>query len=840
MSRSARNLKHGAGALLWTIVGVIGMSGNSAAAQSPAEDTPAIEARVDALLSKLTLEQKLAMLGGDTAMSTLAEPAIQMPKLKMSDGPMGVQSWGRATAFASGIGLAATWDRELAREVGSAMGEDARARGVHFLLGPGLNIYRSPLNGRNFEYFGEDPYLAGQIGLEYVRGVQSQGVVATVKHYLGNNSEYDRRHANAVIDERTLREIYLPAFETCVRQGQVGAVMAAFNPVNGQPMTQNSALDNGVLKGEWGFRGILMSDWDATQNGIAAANAGLDLEMPFAKWMNAAKLASAVRGGKISQSVIDNKIRRLLRISVQYGFLDREQTRFDIPLYNLHANAVALRNAEESIVLLKNDGRLLPLDEGKVHSIAVIGPDADPAHAGAGGSSDVVAFAPVSLLVGLGNEVSSSTKVYWNAGLKTATELFAATTWCADALCRKPGLERSEYIDATNVKVESGNDEHIDQWVGDEWAKPAEQPHRVEWNGYFAPGKPGQYRFVAAGIGEDRYQLEVNGQRVLEEPLNEGQPPLSTVVQLDDSRAATVKLIYWPMTDRITVGLGAVAEDEFINADAIRLAKTSDVVVLSVGFDEHSESEGYDRTYELPFGQPELIRAITAANHRTIVVLTAGGSVATRDWIERVPTLLQSWYPGQQGGSALAKILLGSVSPSGKLPISWEKRLADNPANYKEQSSTTDVPYQEGLFLGYRYYDTSETKPLYPFGFGLSYTSFVFSGLRVTTAPAPAEKRLSLSFEVRNNGNMEGAEVAQIYVGEVASKVKRPRKELKGYDRVSLKPGESRRIDVGLDARAFSYWDTQTHGWKLDPGRFVIYVGDSSANTPLQEEVTVQ
>ena len=339
---------------------------------------------MDAMVQKLTLEQKIALIGGEDNMYIRSEPSIGFPRLKMSDGPVGVRTWGPSTAYAAGIGLAASWDRSLAEKVGVGLGQDARARGVNFLLGPGVNIYREPMNGRNFEYFGEDPFLAGQIAATYIDGVQSQGVSATVKHFDANNSEYDRQRSNSVIDERTLHEIYLPAFEAAVKQGHVGAVMDSYNLINGEHATQNAYLNIEVLRKEWGFRGILMSDWGAAHEGIADANGGLDLEMPDAQYMTTATLLPAIKSGQVTVATIDQKVRRIIRTAMQFGFLDRDQLDPGMSLYNQHGDAIALQSAEEGAVLLKNQNHLLPLDRHRIHTLAVLGPDAYPAVPGGG------------------------------------------------------------------------------------------------------------------------------------------------------------------------------------------------------------------------------------------------------------------------------------------------------------------------------------------------------------------------------------------------------------------------------------------------------------------------
>src|SRR5277367_5495454 len=378
--------------------------------------TPAAtEARVDSMLKQLSLEEKIDLLGGVDDFYIRAIPRIGLPRLKMADGPVGVRNYGPSTVF-GGIGLAATWDPALAQRIGAVIGEDARARGVHFMLGPGVNIYRAPQCGRNFEYFGEDPFLSSQTAVAYIKGMQDQGVSATVKHYMGNNQEYDRHNMDSVIDERTMREIYLPVFEAAVKEAHVGAIMDSYNLTNGVHMTQNGYLNTDVVK-DWGFTGIMMSDWTSVYDGVAAANAGLDLEMPSAEFMNRATLLPAVKSGKVSEATIDDKVRRILRTAINFGWLDREQTDLAIPRLNPEGRQVTLEAARAGMVLLKNDGNLLPLEKGKLHSIAVIGPDAYPAQPGGGGSAEAKPFTQVSYLEGIVSELGASAKVYYARGL---------------------------------------------------------------------------------------------------------------------------------------------------------------------------------------------------------------------------------------------------------------------------------------------------------------------------------------------------------------------------------------------------------------------------------------
>ena len=799
--------------------------------------------RVEAMLGKLSLEQKIDLIGGVDGMFTREMPAINLPRLKMSDGPMGVRTWGPTTGYAAGVGLAASWDTELAKRVGASLGRDARSRGVSFLLGPGVNIYRTPMNGRNFEYFGEDPWLGGRIAAAYIQGVQSQGVIATVKHYAANNSELDRNHSNSVVDERTLREIYLPVFEAAVKEGHVGAVMNSYNLINGQHATESVFLNLQVLKKEWGFRGILMSDWGATHNGIRAANGGLDLEMPSAEFMTRETLIPAIRFGKLSEATIDEKVRRILRTAIEFGLLDRERTDLGIPRFSQESREVALESAVKSAVLLKNEGNLLPLDKSKVRSIAVIGPDAWPAQVSGGGSAEVTAFAPVSFLTGLSDALGGSAKVTWNPGVKELQEIFGSPAdFSTDEHGATPGLKEELFaggkIEGSATKTSTVR--RVDNWPVNLWGPVRPDRIAVRWSGYYIPKTSGKQRFIVAAAGSDAYKLYVGDKLAIDQPLREGQSPGEYDLDAQAAKPVAVRLEYLAFSNRPTVCFTALLASDLIEPEAAKLAGMADVAVVSVGFQPSTESEGHDRTWRLPTGQDELIQMVTAANPKTIVVLTAGGGVDTNPWLDRTPVFLHTWYGGQEAGRALPQVLFGEVNPSGKLPITFERHIEDNPAykNYYEEEGTLNVKYTEGVSTGYRHYPPDQTQPLFPFGFGLSYTTFAFSNLKVTPGAAKAEA--TVTFDVKNTGSRAGAEVAEVYVSEPGAKVMRPFEELKGFARVELAPGETKQVSIPLDRRSFAYWDIGKHDWTVDAGKFVIHVGDSSVNLPIEGTFAVE
>ena len=793
------------------------------------------------MVSKLTLEQKIHLLGGVDEMFTHAMPSIQLPRLKMSDGPLGVRSWGPTTAYAGGAALAATWDPTVARQVGEGLGRDARARGVNFLLAPGVNISRSPVNGRNFEYLSEDPYFNAQMAVQYIEGVQSEGVSATVKHFAGNNQEYARHDVSSDIDERTFRELYLPPFEAAVKTAHVTAVMDSYNLLHGVHSTQNYDLNTKLLKQEWGFKGLLMSDWDATYDGVAAANSGLDLEMPSPKFMNEQTLLPAVRAGKVSEATIDDKLVRLFRVALRYQWIGpnaRPQLIDTLPLYSVADRAIALKGARESLTLLKNDHSFLPLTPTREKTIALIGPDAYPAVPGGGGSSQATAFDPVSILTGLANlAASEGIHVLYARGLPSEQDIFDATHFDAPV--------RVEHFDNHDF---SGSPSSVTtQRIVDD-LKPAMwdvvDPHKrgLRYTATFTPKTSGDYLLLAGGSGEDSYTVSADGKQVIEQPHREGQYPLSATLHLTAGTPVHLVADYIPRAPGIRMALGLRAISDLIPADALRLAAHADAVVLSVGFNDVTESEGYDRSFALPWGQDALIRAVTGSNPNTAVVLTAGGAVDTRGWLDKVPAFVQSYYAGQEGGTAIAEALLGRINPEGKLPVTFDRTFEDDPtfANYyakKEADGILHVHYNEKLMVGYRYWTTTGKHPLYPFGFGMSYTSFAFSHLQVNPTFRTGDD-VAVSFDVTNTGKMAGAEVAQLYVSEPNAPVARPERELKGFQKVRLAPGATQHVTLTLNRRSFSWWDVTTHNWKMDTGKFILHVGDSSESTPLEATVT--
>jgi beta-glucosidase len=826
---------------------------HSASAQAPVPDSPQIEAKAHEMLSKLTLEQKVELIGGTDYMYTHDIPAINLPRLKMSDASVGVRTWGPTTSYAGGVSLAATWDKDYARTLGESLGNDARARSVHFLLGPGVNIARTPLNGRNFEYLSEDPFLNSVLAVSYIQGVQSKGVVATVKHFALNNQEFNRHNASSDADERTMREMYLPAFEAAVTVGHADAVMNSYNLINGQHATQNEFLNLKILKGEWAFKGILMSDWDAVYDGVAAANNGLDLEMPSPRFMNAKTLIPAVKSGQVKESVIDDKVLRIIRTSLRYGFADRPQLDPASSTYSLASKQVALDGARKSITLLKNDGHLLPLDASKIKTIAIIGPNAHPALTGGGGSSEVrEIFEAVSTVVGVANLVEPNVHVLYSPAMPQMNDVFQNTKWDGD-------IQSATYTtnDFTG-KVETRTEKSIANFHPG-WSAPDEKYlSSTRYTGSFKATKAGEYLVLASAIGSDSYKVLIDGKPIVEQPRSEGQNSRYSTIDLQAGQTIHVVADYVPSYTGNHFSLGISLDADLISDEAKQFAAAADVVVVAAGFQGNTESEGQDRTFELPWGQDALIQTIAAVNPRTIVTLSGAVGTDTHHWLDKVPALLQVYYPGQEGGTAIAEILFGKQNPEGKLPVtfdrSWDESAsakfyypakgADTALHVTENDKepvdyvVPHVKYDDKLMVGYRYWTTNGKHPLFPFGFGLSYTTFSFAKLDAP-ATAAAGSTVNVSFNVTNTGSVAGAEVAQLYVSNPGAKVSRPERELKGFEKVHLAPGETKRLTLSLDARAFSYWDEAAHKWTVDPGKFVLRVGDSSENTPLNADLTL-
>jgi beta-glucosidase len=798
------------------------------------DQAAAIERRVEHLLGKLTEEEKISLLAGDgnDGMSTIAVPRLGIPKLIMADGPQGVRAHGPACSFPSGIALAATWDPKLAFLYGEALGREARARGIHIQLGPGVNIARTPLNGRNFEYFGEDPFLTGELSSEWIRGLQIQGVAATVKHYVGNDTEWRRMEIESIMNEQTLREIYLHPFLKAVESGGVWSVMSAYNKLNGFPSTSNRQLQEEILKNEWGFPGLVMSDWWATDSVDSIAR-GLDLEMPMAYRVTKESVTKALREGRLTSERIDDAVRRLLRMAVSMGFLDREQLRKDLPLDSPANSALALEVATKSIVLLKNDPALLPLDKGKLHRVVVYGPNAQDTPAVGGGSGGVTPFRKVSFLEGIRKALPEGTEVFYAPiRAKKPFSVFDFLEYGKPVPIppRITGIRKMTSIDQPNFTRVTTSTERT---IGISWGKnsppedvPKGREARITWDAEIEVPQGGIYELVAEGHPEIRL-----GDREL------GNPD-SYVMTLEQGSRIPLKITVSEVgrgSGRVSVKIIPVAEE----ATGLFPAKSADAAVVCVGLTPEIEGEGFDRGFALPISQQLLIKQVCEANPRTIVVLSGGAGVDMRPWIGKVPSVLQTWYLGQEAGTALASVLFGGANPSGHLPCTFDRTIDENPAfrhypgNFPEGKDWPVVDYHEGIFYGYRGYDRMGKTPLFPFGHGLSYTSFELSGMEASVSG----DGLQVTVIVKNTGTRQGATVLQLYLGLPEEETPRPLRQLCGFQRMELKPGESSKATIQVPADALRYWHPDQKQWVPPSGSIRLDLGLSERD--IRQSVTL-
>jgi beta-glucosidase len=724
------------------------------------DDSKPVDQRVKDALSRMTLEEKVAMLHAQSKFSSAGVPRLGIPEFWTTDGPHGVRAevkwdeWDQAgwtndsiIAYPALTALSATWNKNMSRNYGKALGEEARYRKKDILLGPGVNIYRTPLNGRNFEYMGEDPFLTSKMVVPYIQGVQSNGVATSVKHYALNNQEMFRHTSNVKVDDRALYELYLPPFKAAVTEGDSWTIMGAYDMYKGQYASQNQYLLNDILKGEWNYKGVVVSDWGAVNNTEQAIKNGLDLE--FGSWTNglsagtknaydnyylAQPYLDMIKSGKVGTRELDDKVTRLLNLA--YKTTMNKNKPFGSVASEDH-RAVAKQVGEEGIVLLKNQNNVLPIDLTKVKTIAVIGENAIKMMTVGGGSSSLKAKYETLPLDGIKSRFGKEAEVTYARG-----------------------------------------------YVGD-------------------PG--GEYNGVKSGQ------------------------------DLKDDRSADVIL-----------------------NEAVELARKSDFVIFVGGLNkaDYQDAEGVDRkSYGLPYNQDRVISALAKANKNFAVVLVSGNAVAM-PWIKEVPAIVESWYLGSEAGNSLASVLAGDANPSGKLPFTFPVKLEDNSAHQlgeypgnkeelaagkgKDQKNPINITYNEGIFVGYRWHDTKKIKPLFSFGHGLSYTTFEFGKAKADKTTMGQDDKITFTFTVKNTGKKAGAEVAQLYISDLKSSLPRPTKELKGFEKVFLNPGEEKEVSITIDKAALSFFDTDKHAWVAEPGDFEALIGNSSDNIKTKVKFTLK
>lgn len=800
-----------------------------------------MNARIEELISQMTLEEKVSMLAGADAWHTVPVERLGIPAMKVTDGPVGargVASSGGPTSacFPAGVALAATWDPDLVERVGKALAEETRAKGAHILLAPTVNIHRSPLAGRNFECYSEDPYLTGQMAVAYINGLQSGGAGACIKHFVCNDSEFERRSISSEVGERALREIYLHPFEIAVREAKPWAVMSSYNRINGTFASENSYLLLDILKGEWGFEGIVISDWWGTYS-PNIAKGGLDLEMPGpARWMGEQTL-EAIQSGEIGEEAVDDKVRRLLRTMHKAGLFERPELQPEQAIDNPEHRNLAREVASEAIVLLKNTKSLLPLNSNRYRSIAVIGDTAKQPSFIGGGSTRVNPHYVITPLEGIQNRAGKSVQVDYALGCAIHKSLpMLDKSWLRD--CVTVQYFPNQDLDGDPVYTET-TDRLEMVWL--DTTVPTIDPaiFSVCLMGAFSVPESGAYELNLSSIGRSR--MFIDDDLIIDlwdDALSEERRSEGTEIALIEGQPYQLRIEYasepGPHFRDLRIGCAPKVPSDSIQ-QAVALAAKSDVAIVFAGLTNEWESEGFDRPdMELPGDQAKLIEQVAVANPNTIVVLNAG-SPLNLDWLDKVAAVVQAWYLGQETGNAIADVLFGDVNPSGKLPTTFPKRLQDNPAYLNYPGENGQVLYGEGLFIGYRYYDKKDIASLFPFGYGLSYTTFAYRNLKLSKPEYAAGDTIRFSVDVENTGSRAGKEIVQVYLRDVQSRLMRPEKELKAFAKVALEPGETRMVTFTLDEEALSYYDPGLKRWIAEPGEFQVLVGGSSCDVRLVE-----
>jgi beta-glucosidase len=789
----------------------------------------------------MTLDEKASLTAGADLWHTRPIPRLGIPALVLSDGPSGARGTSLAegpssASFPCGTALAATWNIELVERVGAAIAEDARTKSANVLLGPTMNLHRTPLAGRNFECHSEDPHLSARAAVAFIRGLQSRGVAACAKHFAANDSEFERMSISSEVGERALRELYLAPFEASVREAGVWSVMSAYNKLHGVYAGEHPWLLREILKSEWGFDGLVVSDWFGTHSTADAANAGLDLEMPGPGIHLGAKLADAVRKGDVAESVLDDSARRILRIAQRTGALDPAPSEPERAIDRPEHRALARRAAAEAIVLLANERDALPLDPAQVRRIAVIGPNAENSVVQGGGSARVRPHYVVSALDGIRARVGAGVEVDFAPGCSSHKTTPALGARLLDSALRVE-YWNGPTAEGDPVLVRESRDAYF-SWLG-AFAKEVDpKAFRVRLRGRITPRESGAYTFSLVSAGRSRLFIDAalavdnwTDPQPGEAFFGLGSAEVRADVALEAGRAVEITVEYSnegrAMLGGLKVGCLPATPPDLLER-AVACAARADAAIVVVGLNDEWESEGHDRAdLELPGRQVELIERVAAANPRTIVVVNSGAPIRM-DWLARVPAVVQLWYPGQECGNALADVLFGDVNPSGRLPQTWPKRIEDTPAFLHYPGENGRVVYGEGLFMGYRYYDAKRVEPLFPFGHGLSYTGFTYTDLRLARSSIAAGERVEIELDVTNSGSRAGQEVVQLYVHDLAARLARPEQELRAFAKLALEPGETKTVEFALEPRALSYWDPERAGWVAEPGEFELRAGASS------------
>jgi beta-glucosidase len=820
------------------------------------DNTKSVEQRVNHLCRLMTLDEKADFLSGKSDWYFKGIERLGVPALQVTDCGHGITivfdkqgNWvGNATCFPTAVGQAATWNRSLVSEVGAALGREARATGSSILLAPMINIKRTPLGGRNYEVFSEDPLLTGEMAAAFINGVQSEKIGAVVKSMAVNNQQAQQEDLMAYVDERTMQEIYLPGFKTAVEKANPWGVMTAYNGLNGHRTSASKYLLEDILRKDWKYKGFVVSDWRAV-HGEESIWTGCDIEMPGpGKYMTKANVLKAIENKKISVKELDEKVKRILRAIVKTTLLDAEKPSLSAEINTEKHQLLTRKVAEEGIVLLKNEKNILPLDFSKIKKLAVIGPNATTARLGGGGSASVSAFYTVSPLDGLRKVCGPNTEIVYAEGCGLEGNMSVVETKYLQNNQNgiiKQGLE-AEYFRNRNLKGDAAVTS-IDELVNFSWGWANPKPeisrngYSVRWTGQLIPPATGDYK-LGISAGECGYRLYVNGKLEIDEWETGGKDNFEAhfttskrhiSMRLEEGEPADIKIEFWKRMNRNFIRLEW--ETPGINPirQAANLAKECDAVVIFAGLSNFFEGGNNDRKdILLPGEQNLLIAEVTRANPNTVVVLVNGSAVAM-PWVNDVNAIVEAYYAGQEGGNAIAGILTGAVNPSGKLPETFAVKLSDTPSYNYYHKDSLNAWYTEGIYVGYRHYDKNDVTPLFPFGHGLSYTNFTYSDLQISKKG----KNHLVTFKITNAGNVDGAEVAQLYINDVKASEDRPEKELKNFEKVFLKRGETKKVSMELTRQQLAFFSKLKNKWITEAGVFEVLIGSSSRDIRLKQMI---
>ncbi|WP_440877127.1 glycoside hydrolase family 3 C-terminal domain-containing protein [Thalassotalea sp. PLHSN55] len=809
--------------------------------QTKAQRLASVEQKVESLLAKLTLKEKVSLVHASGKFHVNAIERLGIPELWLSDGPHGVRhqiqrhSWDSAgwtdddsTYLPHLTTVAASWDKNIATLHGTVLGREARDRKKDIILGPGVNLARLPLYGRNFEYMGEDPFLAAQLVVPEVIAIQNQDVAANVKHFALNTQELNRIGVNAKPDERTLREVYLPAFEAAVKQANVYSVMGAYNQYYGTNANQSKHLVKDILKGEWGFDGVLLTDWNVDINTFDAAMHGLDLEMgtkvdDYNDYFLAQPFLAQIEQGKIPEAVLDDKVRRILRLQLRVGLMD--ENRLAGARNTDEHRQIARDIASAGVVLLKNTDQVLPLDIKQVKNVLVIGPNADKKHGQGGGSSEVKSAYEITPLQGLKNKLAGKANITVmrarsNNLVPIAADYIASRHWTGT-----PAWQFAMFADANRT-----------QQLNEDWqvnahyqATQTQHDEFVTMSADIKPLKSGIHQLKLALDGE--ITLTVDGKKIAHFSGENGE--LKTFdLELNAEQIYQFTLDYNGQGN-FTLGWDAPGDLFTSEAEYLAAAKTADAVIYIGGLSHGDDREAIDRKdMRLPGSQDEIISKLLAVNNNTVVLMVAGSAVEM-PWAEQVKALVWGWYGGMEAGNAFADILFGDVNPSGKMPITLPKKLADTAPIALNDYNAVESLYSEGVFIGYRWFEQQQIAPNFVFGHGLSYSEFIYSDIEFSADKLAAGETLTVSATITNTSNVAGAEVVQLYLHDIVASVERPVKELKGFEKVFLQAKESKKISITLSQRDLSFWHTQNNNWHAEKGVFEVQLGSSLSDIRL-------